>query len=154
MKPNDLIASSYRQAKQSPKKPRQADLKRAVSTAYYAMFHALARDVADKLVGTGTGVSQSAWRQAYRALEHARVKEACKQAKAKGFPAAVVGFANAFVSLQEERHKADYDPYHSLSRATAISLVATAEAAIAGLKGAATKDRKAFCVWVVLRDRA
>jgi len=52
-------------------KPRQAYLKRAVSTTYYAMFHCLARTCADLMIG-GTGAQRSmpAWTQAYRALDH------------------------------------------------------------------------------------
>jgi uncharacterized protein (UPF0332 family) len=46
-----LIVTARKLAKASPKKPRQADLKRAVSTAYYALFHALAKNAADQLVG-------------------------------------------------------------------------------------------------------
>ena len=34
-----------------PRRPRQADLRRAVSTAYYALFQAMAKDCADVLVG-------------------------------------------------------------------------------------------------------
>ena len=48
-----MIATARKLAKASPQKPRQADLKRAVSTAYYALFHAMAKDAADMLVGVG-----------------------------------------------------------------------------------------------------
>ena len=47
----DLLATARRLAKASPQKPRQSDLKRAISTAYYALFHAMARNAADMLVG-------------------------------------------------------------------------------------------------------
>ena len=33
--------------------PRQSSLRRAISTAYYALFHAILTDVADQLVGKG-----------------------------------------------------------------------------------------------------
>ena len=39
---------------QSPGRPRQEPIKRAVSSAYYAMFHALCRSNADTMAGTGT----------------------------------------------------------------------------------------------------
>ncbi len=42
--------------------PRQAELRRAVSTAYYAMFHSLARCGADLVAGsTKQHRSQLAW---------------------------------------------------------------------------------------------
>jgi hypothetical protein len=58
---HDLIATARRLAKASPKRPRQSDLKRGVSTAYYALFHALARDCADLLVGAGEARNDPAW---------------------------------------------------------------------------------------------
>ena len=52
--------------------PTQASLRRAVSTTDYALFHCMAENCADMLVGTlGTNRSQPAWQQAYRALQHA-----------------------------------------------------------------------------------
>jgi hypothetical protein len=80
---NDLIATARRLAKASPKRPRQSDLKRGVSTAYYALFHALARDCADLLVGTGDTRSEPAWAQVYRTLEHGVAKNSCKAAAAR-----------------------------------------------------------------------
>lgn len=39
-------------------RPRQAELRRAMSAAYYALFHALAYCCADRLAGSGrTGVA-------------------------------------------------------------------------------------------------
>ncbi|UWM78915.1 hypothetical protein N1937_26860 (plasmid) [Rhizobium sp. WSM4643] len=106
---NDLIATARRLAKASPKRPRQSDLKRGVSTAYSALFHALARDCADLLVGTGDTRSEPAWAQVYRTLEHGVAKNSCKAAASRGFPGNIVSFADTFVILQEERHRADYD---------------------------------------------
>ena len=49
----------------------QASLRRAISTAYYAVFHSLARIAADLIVGTDRN---EAWHQAHRALEHGSAK--------------------------------------------------------------------------------
>ena len=62
-------------------KPRQADLKRAISTAYYALFHAMAKDAADMLVGVGADRPDKAWTQLYRALQHGDAKNAIKLAE-------------------------------------------------------------------------
>ena len=62
----DLVALNVRG------RPRQSDLRRAVSTAYYALFHCLAGCCADLLVGDpGANRSLSAWNQTYRGLQHA-----------------------------------------------------------------------------------
>ncbi|HVY50205.1 MAG TPA: hypothetical protein VHA07_01450 [Devosia sp.] len=64
MKPGDLIAQARRLANASPKRPRDADLRRAVSAAYYALFQAIAKASADLLVGSaGASRSDKAWRQ-------------------------------------------------------------------------------------------
>ena len=65
-----LIVTARKLAHASTQKPRQADLKRAISTAYYALFHAMAKNAADLLVGVGSNRPDKAWTQTYRALQH------------------------------------------------------------------------------------
>jgi uncharacterized protein (UPF0332 family) len=150
---DDLLVTARRLAKASPKKPRQADLKRAVSTAYYALFHAMAKNAADMVAGTGANKAEKAWAQVYRAMDHGFAKNACKEVAKLGFPSAIVTCADEFVTLQEARHRADYDPVHRLTRAEALTLVARAEAAIKLLKAATLKDRRAFAVQLLLKKR-
>lgn len=125
-----------------------------MSTAYYAMFHALAKDCADLLLGTGANASDGAWTHIYRSLEHGFAKNACTQASNLGFPHAIVTFADEFVSMQQARHSADYDPDVRYTRAEVLLLVSNAEQAIASLRSAPKKDRRAFAVQVLLRRRA
>ena len=73
MKAHDLIATARSLTGLDPRKPTQANLRRAVSTAYYAVFHLLARTAADLLIGR---THNSAWHLAYRALEHGNAKNA------------------------------------------------------------------------------
>ncbi|MBI1779272.1 MAG: hypothetical protein HYR63_28400 [Proteobacteria bacterium] len=149
---DDLIATAKRLANASTKKkPKQADLKRAVSTAYYAVFHAMARDAADLLLGVGQDRPDKAWAQTYRALEHGFAKNACGQVRGLGFPPDICSCADAFVSLQQARHDADYDPSHRVTRAVALAAVAQAEQAIGCLRTAPRKDRKAFAVQLLLK---
>ena len=75
MTPRDLIATARGLAEGDPRRPSQANLRRAVSTAYYAMFHCLAGTAADLLIG---GSRSEAWHQVYRALEHGSAKGACR----------------------------------------------------------------------------
>lgn len=151
---DDLLATANRLAKASPKKPKQADLKRAVSTAYYALFHTIARDAADLLVGAGANKAGRAWTQTYRALEHGFAKSACQQVRNLGFPPAIIACADAFVALQEARHNADYDPDHRVTRAQALNNIAQAKSAVLYLKSAPRKDRKAFAIQLILKKRA
>src|ERR1019366_6311415 len=128
---DDLIVTARRLAKANPARPRQADLKRAVSTAYYALFHALARQCADLLTGVGQDRSDPAWTQVYRSLEHGVARNACKAAANTGFPNGIVNFADTFVSMQEERRSADYDPDGRYTRPDVMLLISNAEQAIA-----------------------
>lgn len=146
----DLIETSRRLAQLGRSRPRQADLKRAVSTAYYAVFHALARCAADTLVGSG---ADAAWTQVYRSLEHGTAKNACRGAQAHGFPPDIVSFAGSFVELQEARHRADYDPGARYARPDVLALIAACELAIGKLQSASRADRKAFAVWVLFQRK-
>ena len=151
---DDFLATARRLAKASPKKPRQADLRRAISTAYYALFHAIARDAADLIVGTGQSRAEAAWAHTYRALEHGFAKNACSQMRGLGFPAALCSCADAFANLQQARHNADYDPIHRITRVEALAAIEQAAQAIRDLMASSRKDRRAFAVQLLLKKRS
>ena len=136
-------------------RPRQDELCRAVSCAYYAMFHALARCCADMVVGaTRARRSQEAWRQAYRALEHGHTKNQCSNSRAlRRFGPEIRRFGEQFVYMQRERHAADYDPDANYSRSDVIQFVDDTEGVIAEFEGVDARDRRAFAVYVLLRNR-
>src|SRR4051812_27154040 len=71
-----LLVTARTLAEANPRRPTQANLSRAVSTAYSAVFHMLAKQCADAFAGTGAGRSERAWNQVYRALEHGAAKNA------------------------------------------------------------------------------
>ena len=75
MNSRDLIETARGLTELSPRRPSQANLRRAVSTAYYALFHSLAATVADALMGKRRS---DAWHQTYRALEHGSARRACQ----------------------------------------------------------------------------
>ena len=137
------------------RKPRQSDLRRAVSTAYYALFHALCRNCADAFIGTvGARRSAAAWRQAYRSLDHHRARTRCaNQSVMRRFPADIQDFGNVFVKAQAQRHAADYDPSYRAAKAAVLTDLAAAESVIRKLRSAPLKDRRALAAWVALVDR-
>jgi hypothetical protein len=151
---DELLSQASRLAQGSPVKPKQADLKRAVSAAYYAVFHAFAKNGADCMTGTVKKVRPNkAWAHAYRALEHGLAKAACKDVQRLPFPPELKDCAAAFVDLQAKRHAADYDPIHRLRRSDALGAVVNAKDAVNKLRAASLKDRRAFAVQVFLRRR-
>ena len=156
MTPLDLIKTANKIAGSGKRRrPRQSDLKRAVSTAYYAMFHALCRNCADRLIGTTSQKRSSpAWRQAYRAVEHGHAKRQCNNQQIIGkFPDKIQAFAGQFVTLQEKRHQADYDPHSKFSKHDVKAAIKSAELAIKDLQSSTTDDKSAFAAWTVMKNR-
>lgn len=149
----DLIVTARRLTRANARRPRQADLKRAVSKVYYAVFHALAHECADRFIGTGRSRSQAAWHQVYRALDHGFAKDAGRKAAKLGFSREIANFADIFWELQELRHQAGYDPSTRFSRAEAVLAVTSAELATAELGRADLRDRAAFAALVLLKRR-
>ena len=148
-----MIVTARKLANASPGKPRQADLRRAISTAYYALFHALAKDAADLLVGVGPNRPDKAWSHLYRSLQHGDAKAACEAARAMNFPAQIKDCASPFVELQRLRHDADYDPDQNYLRADAKEAIKDAEDAVAALKATPKRDRRAFAVQLLHKKR-
>lgn len=145
--------------------PRQVDLRRAISGAYYAVFHAIAAAVADDLVGP-TRRDSPQYALAYRSIDHRSVRAVCEElAKATrpakyaryqpsgGFASDLKQLAAVVVELREAREKADYD---SLFRATAAEATFAVEAArisLQLLKGAARAQQKVFLALIVFPVR-
>ena len=153
MKGLELLAQASRLARATKQRPRRVDMNRAVSTAYYALFHTLARLCADTVVGTGPLRSRTAWQQTYRALAHGFAKNACAQAPNRIFPPEIKRFASAFVYLQQLRHDADYDPSETFKRAEVISMIERAERAILDLTRVPRPDLRAFVALVLVPER-
>ena len=136
-------------------RPRQTELRRGLSAAYYALFHALARCCADTLVGsTLPRRRQQAWERAYRSLQHTFAKDQCNnQREMRQFPVEIQDFGRWFVVIQRYRHQADYAPEVTFTRSQVLDLVNEAERVIKGLRAATTIDQRAFAVHVLFRAR-
>ena len=153
MNPLDLIEAARALTESGGAPPTQARLRRAVSTAYYAMFHCLAASAADLFIGT---VRSPAWHRAYRALEHGRARRACLRGQTmREFPAEIRDFAEAFVILQEARQQADYaldvDVYR---KSDVLDYLDSAERAISRFEQADAEARRGFAAHVLFPQRA
>ena len=151
MKPLELIEAARVLTESVPGRPTQARLRRAVSTAYYAVFHCLAATAADLFIGPTRG---PAWHRAYRALEHGRARSACQERTMWGLPVEVHDFAQAFVALQKARQQADYaldtDDYQE---SDVLAYIASAELAIAQFEKADIEARRSFAAQALFRQR-
>lgn len=154
LSPHDLIQAAFYLADSNGKKPKQAHLLRAVSTAYYAMFHALARCCADTLIGgPGAERSKPAWHQVYRSLQHGVAKDACNNGdKISRFPVEIQDFANTFRTMQSKRHKADYDPSEKAYKSAVLVDIDQVKSAIERFEISPLKDRRAFAALVLFKS--
>jgi uncharacterized protein (UPF0332 family) len=135
----ELLAQSRFLASLDPISPKQANLRRAVSAAYYAVFHLFSAEVAAQI----SPVVPSGLRErTQRALTHGSMYKAAESFSLAGtrprnlpadinlpYPvsAELISIAKGFKQLQEERHAADYDVSQIFDRLKVLALVETAE---------------------------
>ncbi len=159
----DLLEQAVRLAELDAKKPKQANLRRAISAAYYALFHMLVDEACR--IQVGAQHNQAPFRQVLgRAFAHTVMKEACKsfgggtlkKGVAKGLPAGfaipaeIRELAETFVDLQEWRHRADYDLTERFKRSDVLSLIKEVERRIHAFGQLASSNEKRFflaCLW-------
>ena len=156
LKPLDFIATARDLAGASSMgRPRETNIRRAISTTYYALFHCLATSNTNMLVGgPGANRSQAAWRQAYRALQHGTARQRCERQNAIiKFPEAVQDFAERFADMQKKRHGADYDPDATFSKSDVVQDIADAEDVILCFNRVPARDRRAFAIYLLLDFR-
>ena len=141
---HDLLEQARHLAVREPKRPRQASLRRAVSTAYYALFHFMGEEATRELIGAGP--QRKVLRQlACRSLAHGKIKAVCIEFQKTPPRQSLQPFwnplrvqANAdlrevcktFADLQQARHAADYDRSQTVSRASALDACKQAKEAI------------------------
>lgn len=130
-----------------------ASRRRAVSTAYYAVFHALARLCAEEFVGVDPSTRTPAdYERVYRAVEHGSMKSKFLNTPRELDTIRQIG--NRFVLLQSKRHDADYRPtdFH-FTEAESSDLIEAARYAIDLIDSLSSPDRRALAVRLVIRDR-
>ena len=134
----DLLDQARHLATRDKYRPKQASLRRAVSAAYYALFHLLLDE------GAGLFVADKGLRKLLRrAFGHGEMKKAANSFASggnlpdhvrKAYPAAIPTelrkVAKAFVNLQVSRHAADYDLAATFTRVEVQELIALAQTAV------------------------
>ncbi len=145
--------------------PRQVDLRRAISAAYYGVFHFCLTAAADEFIGV-TQRATSRYALVYRSIDHKNLRELCLEAKkatppakfAPYFPTGGFGpniqtFSTAAIELQEKRHLADYNPQPRFRTSDAKLAISTARSALHGFKQASDEQCKAFLTLLVCPPR-
>ena len=128
-------------------------MRRAVSTAYYAVFHALASSNADCLIGSPTDpLLEHAWRRVQRALDHGVARRNLEQDRRR-FSSTVQEFITTFAALQNARHTADYDSSREFTLTEALAWIDRAENVITDFMGVDANERRAVAVQAIIRGR-
>jgi hypothetical protein len=160
---DDLLAQAEHLCQLDPRRPRQANIRRAVSSAYYAAFHCLAESVAGQ-VAPGRRADMRALVR--RAVEHGAMRSVARSF-ASGAPAAIYAptlevpldadllrLADGFIQLQEARHVADYDLSRNLSREFAETCIGLGRQVLrrdAKLRAAKSTNYEVFLLALLLQ---
>ncbi|MGJ0506624.1 MAG: hypothetical protein ACR652_05705 [Methylocystis sp.] len=148
----DLLALADELANRDTGRPRQASLRRAVATTYYALFHALAKMCADQLVGKSK--PWDVYTPVYRSVDHAVARKVLREARshAAGQPIAAIG--PAFLELHDKRIAADYMPAPlGYSRKEIIDLIQEARGAITALDALEPDTKLRLAVQLITKTR-
>lgn len=132
-----------------------ADVRRAVSTAYYALFHHVCWHLSRIVTRSSDAKFTRAWLQAYRYLDHGPAKNQCIQAKnpARGFPSELVKFALVFEQMHQRREDADYNPSAEMTALDAGAWIVTIEQAIADFEKIPADEQRAFVLFIGLKPK-
>jgi hypothetical protein len=153
--PDGLILAARTLAGHNPTgRPRNALLRRAVSSAYYALFHEILRQTVDHLL---PGAPVQARHALTRSFTHAQLETACgwiaqrdsREPPKKVRPlvdalrtSSLVVVADVFCDLQSARNAADYNHLHDqIAKVTVDTSIAEAESAIQSLRASPNGER-------------
>jgi uncharacterized protein (UPF0332 family) len=160
LNPNHLLdqAEILLQARNSLGKVRQVNRRRAISAAYYAVFHFTRIAIADQVVGKAERKT-ARYVLAYRSVDHGKLEALCKVASNAtinrsnkyadfmpegGFGENIRKFASLLLDLKEKRTSADYDPSHSVKIVDAKKTISAARNAIEQFKNAPESEKLIF----------
>jgi uncharacterized protein (UPF0332 family) len=133
--------------------PTDAELRRAVSTAYYALFHKVVGTAAERFMGPGQQ-NTAGFALLYRGFDHREMKTFCEalqvstlkdkykyHLRRSAISQDMRDFASVLPPLQDARHLADYDPAAQFLPAEVSSLVDAAEVALQAFDRVAVDER-------------
>ena len=132
--------------------PRWVARSRSVSTAYYALFHALADCCGRELIGARR--PWPAFRHVYRSLDHGQARRVFMAVlKDTTFSDPARSLAEFFIELQSERHSADYDPAYRITSSELTDLIGAVRNAIDRLPALPPAERTLLAAKLIGRTR-
>ena len=132
-------------------RPTRATAHRAVSTAYYAAFHAFMESNASSIIPLrDTDLKAEAWTQIYRMPSHQEVRNRLVASRPI-LPEPARFFASQLANLGDARINADYNPRHTFDHMAARVWLQRAEIAIAGFLKLPSDERAAIAAIALTR---
>jgi uncharacterized protein (UPF0332 family) len=137
--PEDLLQQAYDLADKEPTEPKQASLRCAVSTAYYALFHLLIDEAVSKWAVERQRSALA------RTFEHGKMLKICDEVvksvkSGSNLPPELNTVAENFIQLQQHRHAADYDNSTQWSRTDVKNVLSLATGAFHAWLAISTQD--------------
>ena len=158
----DLLEQAEQLATIDARRPKQANLRRAVSASYYALFHLMASE-ASALYAVELGLAA----RINRTLNHGEMKKASSMIANDKLPRGVQppggGYktppdlkivANTFINLPQARLEADYDLTRTFGREETLAFILAARQAFeAWAKVRKTDDARMYLACFLLWKR-
>jgi uncharacterized protein (UPF0332 family) len=133
--------------------PTDEHIRRAISSAYYALFHSLATSNADVLIGPPQDQKTAeAWTRVYRSLNHGPARQILRRHRQEFSQGSQI-FADTFSDLQNQRHSADYDPTAVFTGNQPTIWLAEAEVAIIDYLQVDRSERAYIAALTLIRGR-
>jgi hypothetical protein len=163
-----LLAQALHLAKRDRFRPEQANLRRAISTAYYAMFHAIVGSASALLAGAGAN-ERTLRLVLARTFTHTEMQRASRAfaSGTSGLPGALSPalegtqvsddlrrFAGLFHRLQDDRHEADYDLSVRWRRGDVLVRISAVESCLGYLRrNRSAKDLRVYLASLLVWNR-
>lgn len=137
--------------------------RRAVSTAYYAVFHALTRLCAKELLSRSKPATDE-YELVYRALNHGPLKDAFNREPLRTVPS-LKQIGERVIELQTARNLADYVPMGRFNKSRAADekpkpptlscrkLVSSAKSTTRLIDSLSPDDRRTLAVYLIFKNR-
>lgn len=145
--------------------PNEVDFRRAISAAYYGLFHGVLTAAANQVVEFEFRLHRI-YGYVYRSISHASLREVCEAinkpalpakfrpfAPEGGFDDRLRQFAAVVVELQEKRYIADYDPVATVPRSDAETVIRMAREALRRFDAADPDHKIIFLTLLLFRSR-
>ena len=162
---SDLLTQAKFLASLDRGRPKQASLRRSISTAYYSLFHLLLQESSFMLAPGSLAIMQPL---VTRSINHSDIKKVARwfagpwgnlpdELKARctnPIPADLALFADTFSEMQHQRHEADYNIIKRFRRSESQKLISDTEAAmLAWSRIRRSEEAKQFLLCLIITDR-